>query len=131
MLLKKNIPTTWMYHLNKPENRKILEDIKDSGDRSPEQLVYLYKFVRDTLKPTECWNVSGVNKLLNEMTAEVKATLTNAKSGKSSAPTRARKLLGTIAYCGVEEATDERKKRSHWLQPVLTDEELEQMLLGA
>ena len=127
-MLLKDIPTTWMHHLNKPDNRKILEDINKAKDKRPEALVDLYKFVRDTLRPTKCWNVSGVNELMNIMTAEVKATLTGAKRGKSSASVRAGRLLWVIDEYGNNPARTSYNKERHDLQPILTDDELDQLL---
>lgn len=119
----KEVETTYICQLNKPQNRKVLEDFRDSGDRSPRKLAQCYKFLVETLAPTPAWGVSGVNKMMNETTASVRATLNKAKNGKTSAPALARKLLSIIDYKGNEEAVNKSGYRVK-LDPILTLEEL-------
>ena len=120
----KEVETTYICQLNKPQNRKVLESFRDSNDRSPKKLAQCYKFLVDTLAATPAWGISGVNKMMNETTASVRATLNKAKKGKTSAPALARKLLSIIDYCGDDEAVNKYRGR-YKLEPILTVEELE------
>lgn len=120
----KEVETTYICQLNKPKNRAVLESFRDSGDRSPKRLAQCYRFLVETLSPTPAWGISGVNKMMNETTACVRATLNKAKKGKTSAPALARKLLSIIDYCGDDIAVNKYRGR-YKLDPILTTEELE------
>lgn len=120
----KEVETTYICQLNKPQNRIILESFRDCNDRSPKKLAQCYRFLVEALAPTPAWGVSGVNKMMNETTASVRATLNKAKKGKTSAPALARKLLSIIDYCGDDVAVNKYRGR-YKLEPILTVEELE------
>ena len=121
----KELDTTWIGQLSKKTNRKTLENFRDSGDRSPKQLACFYTFLVRALINTPAWGVNGVNKMMNETTTAVRATLNKAKKGKTSAPALARKLISTIDYCGDKIATNDSYRGRYKLEPILTPEEVE------
>jgi hypothetical protein len=122
------VEATYICQLNKPTNRAMLEGYRDRKDKSVEELVRYYRDVISALVDTPAYGVSGVNEMLNKLTAGVRATLTKAKRGKISAPAHARALLGTVDFYSEKEATP-RNKGIHKLEPLLTDEELQRLLL--
>jgi hypothetical protein len=124
------VEQTWICQLGKTVNRTMLESYIDRNDKSQEEFVRFYFDVIKALKNTPAWGVSGVNKMINELTDSVRATVSRAKKGKSSAPAQAKKLLNHIDFRCNEEAEAKYNGR-HKLQPLLTVEELNQLLTGA
>lgn len=124
------VERTWINQLGKSENRKVLEEFKANKDKSFDELARYYKFIISALAVTPAWGVSGVNKMVNELTASVIATLTKAKKGKTSAYAHAGKLLAIIDFYGNTEA-EARYCGRHKLGHILTDVELDQLLTGA
>ena len=95
---------TYTYELNKPENRLVLKAYADYKDKNPEVFVRYTMWLFDTLKGTPAWNKPGTNAMLNEVLTKVRATLANAKRGKSSANAHAGYLLNKIDYLINQEA---------------------------
>jgi hypothetical protein len=122
----KFIETTYVCQLNKPHNRTMLESYRDRKNSSTTELAHYYNDIITALVDTPAWNVSGVNKMINELTTSVRATLTKAKRGKTSAYAHANKLLSTINRFGDKHA-DCRYKGNHKLQPLLTADELQEL----
>jgi hypothetical protein len=121
------VETTFVCQLGKAKNRAMLEAYKDRNDRSPGEFVRYYIAVINALATTPAWGVSGVNKMINELTASVRATISHAKNGKSSAPAHAASMLRYIDHFSYAEA-EARYCGRHKLQPLLTAEELQQVL---
>lgn len=119
----KFIETTYVCQLNKPHNRTMLESYRQRKDASPKELANYYRDVVGALYNTPAFGVSGVNKMLNELTTKVRATLNRAKSGKTSAYAHANKLLTTIDRFGNKQA-ECRYNGNYKLQPLLTEAEL-------
>jgi hypothetical protein len=117
------VETTYICQFSKPQNRAMLEGYKARRDKSGAELSRYYKDVLNVLKDTPAYGVSGVNKMLNELTAGVRATLNNEKRGKISAYAHANKLLYQLDYFGNNEA-EARYKGRYELAPLLTNEEL-------
>jgi hypothetical protein len=124
------VESTWIKQLGMPENRKVLEEFKARQDKSFEELTRYYRFITNALESTPAWGVSGVNKMINELTASVIATLTKAKKGKTSAYAHAGKLIAIIDFYGNTEA-EARYCGRYKLGHILTDVELDQLLTGA
>ena len=118
--------TTYICQLNKPENRAMLEGYKARKNKSGEELACYYKDVIEALKHTPAWGISGVNKMVNELTVAVRATLNKEKKGKTSAYAHASKLLRTIDFYGNEKAIS-RYNGNYKLKPLLTDSELSEL----
>ena len=95
---------TYTYELNKPENRLVLKAYIDYKDKSPEVFVRYALWLFSTLRGTPAWNKPGTNEMLNEVLVKVRATLANAKRGKSSAYAHAGYLLNKIDYLITQEA---------------------------
>ncbi len=121
------VETTFICQLGKPEARKMLESYKDRKDKSFEELVHYYHDIINTLRDTPAWGVSGVNKMINELTDSVRATLAHAKKGKTSACAHAAKMLRYIDFYGNTEA-EARYCGRYKLKPLITEEELQQLL---
>lgn len=123
------VENTYICQLNKPQNRAMLEGYKERKDKSDVEFARYYKDVVNALKDTPAFGVSGVNKMLNELTDKVRATLIRAKRGKTSAPSHAAWLLRQLDYFGNEEAKAYYKGR-YKLAPLITDEELQQLIMS-
>ena len=121
------VESTWIKQLGMPKNRKVLEEFKARKDKSPEELTRYYRVIIDALECTPAWGVSGVNKMVNELSASVLATLTKAKKGKTSAYAHAGKLLAIIDFYGNTEA-EARYCGRHYLKHVFTEAELAHLL---
>ena len=124
------VKQTWICQLSDKANRAMLEAYRDRKDRSVAELVRYYVDIVETLEGTPAWGVSGVNKMVNELTDAVRATINHAKKGKTSASAHANKLLSIIDFYGNEEATA-RYCGNYKLKPLLTTEELSQALATA
>jgi hypothetical protein len=124
------VEKTWICQLGKAANKTMLQGYVDRNDKSPEEFVRLYVDVVKALIDTPAWGVSGVNKLINELTDSVRATINHARNGKSSAPARANKLLSIIDFYHNEEAIA-RYSGSYKLKPLLSIEELQSFLVVA
>lgn len=120
------IERTYICQFSKPENRAILEGYKKRRDKSGKELASYYRDVISILKDTPAYGVSGVNKMLNELTDKVRATLNKAKRGKTSAYAHAGWLLNKLDYFGNEKA-DFTYRGRYKLNPILTDDELLQL----
>lgn len=120
------VENTYICQLSKPANRKMLEEYKARRDKSKQELVRYYRDVINALKDTPAWGVSGVNKMINELTYKVRATFVGAKRGKVSAYAHAGWLLNQLDYFGNEDAKACYKGR-YKLAPIITPEELEQL----
>jgi hypothetical protein len=119
----KYIETTYVCQLNKPENKAMLESYRDRKDSSPKELAHYYRDVVNALYNTPAFGVSGVNKMLNELTMSVRATLNKAKKGKTSAYAHANKLLSTIKRFG-DTHVSPHYDGNYKLYPLLTESEL-------
>ena len=117
----KDVETTFVCQLNK--NRKMLEAYKARRDKSGKELAHYYADIIDCLVGTPAWGVSGVNKMVNELTNNVRATLNKAKSGKTSAYAHANKMLNYINRYASKEV-EPHWNGNHKLQELLTAEEL-------
>ncbi len=124
------VERTWIKQLGMSENRKVLEEFKARKNKSFEELARYYRFVIGALRSTPAWGVSGVNKMVNDLTASVIATLTKAKKGKTSAYAHAGKLLAIIDFYGNTEA-EARYCGNYKLGHILTEVELNQLLEAA
>ena len=121
------VPRTWICQLNKQENRTKLEGFKKRKDKSFEELCRYYKFIISALSGTPAWGVSGVNKLVNELTDHVIATHSGTRKGSTTAYAQAGKLLNTIDRLGGNKV-EARYCGNYKLGHILTDAELAQML---
>lgn len=121
------VERTWICQLSKPEIKAQLEGYRDRKDKSPEEFVRYYKFIISTLSCTPAWGVSGVNKMVNELTSSVRATLVKAKKGKTSAYAHANKMLNYIEHFG-DAPAKAKYAGNHKLAALLSAEELEQLL---
>ena len=119
------VEKTFICQFGKAANKKMLKEYKDRRDGSIEELVRYYKDVVRVLRDTPAWGVSGVNKMINELTASVRATLNNEKRGKTSAYAHANRLLWYIKEFGHKEAYPTYNGR-YKLNPIITDEEFRQ-----
>lgn len=126
----KDVENTFICQLGKPEARRMLEAYKDRKDKSFEELTNYYKDLITVLYNTPAWGVSGVNKMINELTDSVRATLTHAKKGKTSAYAHAAKMLRYIDFYGNETAIARYCGR-YKLMPLITEEEFQQLLTAA
>lgn len=124
------VESTFVCQLGKVQNRAMLEAYRDRKDRSPGEFVRYYVDIINALANTPAWGVSGVNKMVNELTASVRATINHAKKGKSSAPAHAASMLRYVDFYSDVEA-EARYCGRHKLQPLLTVEELQQFLVAA
>lgn len=122
------LETTYICQFSKPNNRAMLEEYKKRRDGSGKELAQYYRDVLNVLIGTPAYGVSGVNKMLNELTASVRATLNKEKRGKTSAYAHAGKLLYQLDYFGNTEAEAKYKGR-YKLAPILTEAELQQLAL--
>ena len=122
----KDLETTFICQLNKPQNRAILEGYKKRRDKSGEELARYYTDVFNMLIGTPAFGVSGVNKMLNELTERVRATLNKERRGKTTAYAHAGILLNQIDYFSNEEAKA-KYCGSYKLAPMLSAEELDQL----
>jgi hypothetical protein len=120
------VEATYICQLNKPENRKMLEGYRSRKDKSKQELARYYKDVVNALRGTPAWGVSGVNKMINDLTEKVRATFIGAKRGKTSAFAHAGWLLNQLEFFSNEEAKASYKGR-YKLAPLLTPEELLQL----
>lgn len=119
------IESTFICQLNKPNNRAMLEGYRNRRDKSGAELARYYRDVFAALRNTPAFGVSGVNKMLNELTASVLATLNREKSGKTSAYAHAGKLLRCLDFYGNTEAKDKYNDNDrHTLQPMLNPDQL-------
>lgn len=124
------VEQTFIGQLAKAHNRRMLEAYVARKDKSPEELTNYYKDLIRALYSTPAWGVSGVNKMINELTESVRATLTHAKKGKTSAYAHAAKMLRYIDFYGNETATARYSGR-YKLMPLITEEEFQQLLSEA
>lgn len=122
----KDIESTYIHQFCKPGNREILRGFRDRKDYSAQEFVRFYAFLRNTLEGTPAWGKPGVNALVNEVDTSLRATLTRAKTGKSSAPKFANKILNTISYHGYNDRMPTYASCS--LQPLLTRQDVEKLL---
>lgn len=125
-MLLLDIPTTWMHHLNKPENRAVLDGFVKRHDRSIEEFARFVLFIINTLIDTPAWNVAGTNEFINDLTNKFVATRDNAKNGKSSAYAQAKTLLYRINNQVGQEATMRWNKCR--LSLAVSVEELQQLI---
>lgn len=122
----KHVKSTYICQLSKPENKAMLEGYKNRKDKSKQELARYYRDVVRALKGTPAWGVSGVNKMINDLTEKTRATFVGAKRGKVSAYAHAGWLLNQLKFFGDEEARVRYNERCP-LTPIITDEELEQL----
>ena len=121
------VETTFVCQFSKPHNRAMLEGYKARKDKSGKELANYYVDVVKALSGTPAYGVSGVNKMLNELTTSVRATLNKEKKGKTSAYAHAAKLLRYVDFYGNTEA-DARYNGRYKLAPLLTEEELQLLM---
>ena len=96
----KDVEQTFVCQFSKPQNKVMLEGYVARRDKSGAELARYYMDIIGALANTPAWGVSGVNKMVNELTAAVRATLANEKKGKTSAYAHANKLLNYIKRFG-------------------------------
>ena len=121
------VENTFICQFGKPETRRMLEAYRDRKDKSYLELTNYYNDLIRALRNTPAWGVSGVNKMINELTESVRATLTHAKKGKTSAYAHAAKMLRYVDFYGNETATARYCGR-YKLKPLITEEEFQQLL---
>ena len=126
----REVENTFICQLGKPEARRMLEAYVARKDKSPEELINYYKDIVKALYNTPAWGVSGVNKMINELTESVRATLTHAKKGKTSAYAHAAKMLRYVDFYGNETATA-RYCGKYKLMSLITEDEFQQLLAVA
>jgi hypothetical protein len=124
------LPTTWMHHFGKPENKAQLRTFSSEKVKGLEPLIRFYRWCISVVDGTPAWNVSGVNEKINEITDSIMAHITNAKTGKKSAHRLANDMLNTMAY------HYDRPAYNNWkphvvLKHILTDEEIQQLIESA
>ena len=124
------VENTFICQLVKPEARIMLDAYVARKDKSFEELISYYRDLTNAMKNTPAWGVSGVNKMINELTDSVRATLTHAKKGKTSAYAHAAKMLRYVDFYGNETATA-RYCGKYKLMPLITEEEFQQLLAVA
>lgn len=117
------VEQTYICQFSKPYNKAMLEGYKMRRDKSGAELARYYMDVIRALEGTPAFGVSGVNKMLNELTTKVRATLNKEKRGKTSAYAHAGQLLYQLEYFGQQEA-DPKHSRRLKLEPLLSVEEL-------
>lgn len=121
------VPGTYVCQLNKPDNRSMLEAYRNNKIKDKKILVAYYKDICRALLGTPAFGKPKTNEMLNALTEGVRATLLGAKKGKISAYAHAGALLNKIDYCSQMPA-----KGASWVKcdlvPLLTDEELEELL---
>ena len=117
------VESTYICQLNKPENRAMLEGYKERKDKSYAELARYYKDIFKALYGTPAWGVSGVNKMFNGLTGNLRAVLYREKKGKTSAYAHAAKLLRDIDYFGRKEANP-KYHGNYKLAPMLSNKEL-------
>ena len=122
----KDTETTFICQFSKPQNKALLEAYRERRDKSGGELARYYVDIVKILANTPAWGVSGVNKMINELTASVRATLTKAKKGKTSAYAHANKMLNYIEHFGNEPAKA-KYAGNYKLATLLSVEELEQL----
>ena len=76
------------YYARRSKNEETLEDFVE----------YYFKVI-DALKDTPAWMKPKTNEMLNDLTTKLRATLTKARSGKSSASAHAKSMLNKIDWC--------------------------------
>jgi hypothetical protein len=123
----KDLETTFVCQLGKPQNRKILEDYRNRRDSSGKELAKYYIDIFNMLIDTPAFGVSGVNKMLNELTSKVRATLNKERRGKTTAWAHAGQMLSQIDYFSKLEARPSGYHRVK-LAPRITAEELERLI---
>ena len=124
------VASTFICQLGKPSARRMLEAYVARKDKSPDELVNYYNDIIGVLRNTPAWGVSGVNKMINELTESVRATLTHAKKGKTSAYAHAAKMLRYVDFYGNATA-EARYCGRHALMPIITMKEFQQLLSEA
>ena len=122
----KNVETTYICQLSKPQNIQMLNRYIIRRDKSGKELASYYRDLTGALKQTPCWGVSGVNKMINELTDKVRNTLNQTKSGKTSAYAHANSLVNKIKQFGNKDA-EVKYVGNYKLQPLLTEEELTEL----
>ena len=118
---------TYVGQLNKPTNKATLEWYVKEGDRSPHTFASYYFWLIGALQDTPAWGKPKTITMVNELTRSVRATLTGAKTGKSSAPAHANKMLNKIAWCSKKPATGNTWGTEE-LEPLLKPDEVERLL---
>lgn len=98
------LASTYVHHLDKPENMAVLKAVADDKDKSVEKLAKFALWLINTLRPTEAWGKPKTNMMLNELIVGTKASINKAKSGKISAYRFAGMLINKIRYCRTQEA---------------------------
>ena len=93
----KEIEGTWVCQFNKPENKAKLKMYKNDKDRSLKKLIEYYRWVISVLINTPAWGVSGVNKIVNELTDAAVLT-TSSDTGDQTIQNAQRKVNATSDY---------------------------------
>lgn len=124
------VERTFICQLAKAHNRAMLQAYIDRNDRSPEEFARYYFDLTNVLMATPAWGVSGVNDMINKLTDSVRATITHAKKGKSSAPAHAKSMIRYVEYYGNMESYARGGQRC-MLKPLITEEEFKQLLSEA
>lgn len=120
-----DVEQTYICQCNK--HRDILEKYAANKNDTFKDLLKYYKDIQLMIINTPAYGVSGVNKMLNELTNAVNATRNHEKKGKTSAHAHANKILNLIRMKGNEEA-DFRYKGNYKLEPVIPISELDKMI---
>jgi len=126
----KDCPSTYICQFSKSVANEELMRYKERRDSSTEELVRYYSFVINTLKHTPAWNVSGVNKMVNDLTDRVRAKLNGAnRKGTTTAFAHAGKILYIIETFGEKDSSSTPRYRGHYkLKPIITEEEINDLL---
>lgn len=122
------LASTYLHHINKPENRAILEEFSRRRDGSGAELVRYYLALTNMLHNTPAWGKPGVIAMLNELCTAMRAVLNHAKSGKTTAYAHANKLLNKLKYFADQEASGHYAVATEPFQ-ALSEAELRQLAL--
>ena len=94
------IEATYICQLGKSANRNrlVMFAADKSSENKGQKLADFIRFLYDVLQGTPAWGKPGTNKMLNDIFASARATMTNAKKGKKSAYRLAGDLLRSVDY---------------------------------
>lgn len=120
----KDIEKTYICQLNKPANRAMLEYYKQQRTKSQALWADFWRDLVAALIDTPAWNVSGVNKMLMEVSEIIRAHLTGAKKNRISVYAFAGQLLHKIDLYKDREAPKGFFQRTHRCPPVVTEDDL-------
>lgn len=124
---------TYVHQLNQYENKQMLRSYarRSKDEETLEDFVEYYFKVIDALKDTPAWMKPKTNEMLNDLTAKLHATLTRARSGKTSASAHAKALLRKIDWCAWNYTGESTDWHHISLCHLITREEADRLLSAA